>query len=99
MFRFSRTCLLLLCMAPFLGSCDGGSGDDSIGVGVGDDVSGGNGSQPPPTPPPSGITTSYGVTLTGMKLTRSDTGEDVPVDGLPLSSNITITINDGDNGG
>ena len=88
MLRSSRTGMLLLCMAPFLGSCDGGSGGGSDGA------SGGDGSQPPPTPPPSGITISYGVTLTGMKLTRSDDGASVPVDGLPLNSNITITISD-----
>ncbi len=98
MLRFSRTGMLLLCLAPIFAACGGGgSGDDNAGLG--DDGSGGDGNQPPPTPPPSGITTSYGVTLIGMTLTRSDTGEVVPVDGLPLSSNITITINNGDGGG
>ena len=45
------------------------------------------------TPPPPVNTTSYSVILTAMVMARSGDGAGVAVNGLPLSSNITITIN------
>ena len=95
MLRITHTFLLLLCLAPMLVSCggsnDGGGGSDG---GVNSDSSGGSGDPPPPSTPPPANSISYSFTLTGMTLTRSDDGASVPVDGLPLSSNITVTVGD-----
>lgn len=49
---------------------------------------GGSAAPPPPT------SKTYSVMLTGLELTRASDGASIAVSGLPLSSNITVTIDD-----
>ena len=54
---------------------------------------GGSSPPPPPPPPPPPASDTFSVTLTDIDLTRTADGAAVPVNGLPLDSNITVTVN------
>ena len=75
--RNLKTGLVLLGSIVAIGGCGGG---------------GGGGGRTPPPPPPPPVDETYGVTLTQLELTRTGDGEPVPVNGLPLVSNITVIL-------
>ena len=53
---------------------------------------GGSSPPPPPPPPPPPASDTFSVSLTNIELTRTADGAAVPVNGLPLDSNITVTV-------